>query len=94
MKSRQVAIDCNKEAGLRIWLQIQRGEHDTIKSDDQVWWFQTQVRSVCKSESGQWIEYGEPWTKHMITNSPGWFEELINDERYNLHATHNEVNNG
>jgi len=94
MNNNQILIDCNKEAGLRIWTEIIRGEHETIKSTDQVWWFQIQVRSTYRNESGRWVEYGESWTKHMITNSPSWFEELINDERYNLHATHNEVNNG
>lgn len=89
----QIAIDCNKEAGQRIWNQIMQGEHDTIKSTDQVWWFQTQVRSVCKNKSGRWIEYGELWTKHMITNSPSWFQELVNDERYTLHATNKGANN-
>ena len=89
MKEREIAIDCNKEAGLRIWLQILAGEHDTIRSTDRIWWFQTQVRSVVKSESGQWVEYGEPWTKHMITNSPSWFKELINNKRYTLHNTYN-----
>ena len=52
MKEREIAINCNKEAGLRIWLQILAGEHDTIRSTNQVWWFQTQVRSVVKNESG------------------------------------------
>ena len=84
-----VAINCNKEAGLRFWLQIMQGEHPQIKPSDSVWWFQIEVRSTCKNESGRWIEYGEPWTKHMITNCPGWFAELTNDKRYTLQYTHN-----
>ena len=89
MNNDLVAIDCNKEAGLRFWLQIMQGEHPQIKPSDRVWWFQIEVRSTCKNESGRWIEHGEPWTKHMITNCPGWFAELTNDKRYTLHYTHN-----
>ena len=89
MKSRQVAIDCNREAGLRFWLQIQQGKHEDIKPTDRVWWFQRRLKSVCKTEDGRWIEYGEFWTKHMITNCPQWFSNLSNDKRYTLYKTHN-----
>jgi hypothetical protein len=93
MNQKHIAINCNKEAGLRIWLEIMQGEHNVIKPDDTVWWFQTQVRSVCKNESGMWIEYGEPWTKHMITNCLQWFTSLTRDKKYELKYTHKGANN-
>ena len=90
MNNKASAIICNREAGLRFWLQILQGEHESIKPTGKVWWFQMETRSVFKNEDGRWIEYGETWTQHTITNCPGWFADLINDERYTLHKTHNK----
>lgn len=89
MNNDLVAIDCNKEAGLRFWLQIMQGEHPKIKPSDKAWWFQIEVRSTVKNKEGRWVEYGEPWIKHMITNCPGWFAELSNDKQYTLYNTNN-----